>query len=90
VADQVDVAPPLDAHHTDEPSSVGVPPERDALLELTLELGGAHVGLVPAVLGDDAAVRRRCLVDDRENGAALVVAARADVLHAHESRPVRG
>jgi len=59
-----------------------VSPERDALLDLAIELVGPHVRHAPAVVGDHTAVGGGCCdVHDFQDRRALVVAARPDAAH---------
>jgi hypothetical protein len=81
VADQIDVADGLDAHHPQQRAAVLVAPERDAGGDLGRELVHRHVRLVPAVGRYDVAVRLGGGVDDREDRLALVLAAGSDVRH---------
>ena len=74
VADQVDVANLLDAHDPDKLAVELAAPEHDPGGQLAVELLGGHVGVVPAVGRDDAAVHLGRGVHDREDRALLVVA----------------
>src|SRR5215207_3784992 len=78
VPDQVHVAHLLDAHHAQERAVVLVAPELHSGRDLGVELVTRHVRLVPAVVGDHAAVRLRRGVHDREYLVALAGAATAD------------
>ena len=71
VPDQVHLAAGLDAHHAEQLAVRLVAPEDDAVGDLALDLGNGHVGLVPAVGGDDAAVGLGGGVDDRGDRLAL-------------------
>src|SRR4051812_11364585 len=81
VADEVDVAHALDAHDPDERAVFLVAVEDDARGDLGVELVRGHVRVMPAVGGDDPAVGLGRRVDDREDGGAVVVVARADRAH---------
>jgi hypothetical protein len=81
VADEVDVADGLDPHDAEQLAAGLGAPEGDPGGDLVLELALRHVGLVPAVGGDHAAVGLGRRVDDAEDGGALVVAARPDAAH---------
>ena len=78
MADQVDVAERLDPDHPDELAVLLPAPELDARGDLAIQLLRGHVRLVPAIGGDDAAIRLGGRIHDREDGLGLVVTARAD------------
>src|SRR5882672_590261 len=81
MADEIDVAHRLQAHHCDERAVPFIAPERDAGGDLAGELVRRHVGLVPAVGRDHAAIGLRGGIHDRQDGRTLVLATEADVAH---------
>src|SRR5216683_6752803 len=86
MADQIDVAHRLDAHHADQRVILFDTPEGDPGSDLGIELAGRHVRLMPAFGGNDATIGLRRSIDDRENGDTLVDATEADVAHRPDLR----
>src|SRR6185503_551608 len=78
VPDEVHVPDRLDPHDADQLPVLLEAPEGDAGRDLAVELGGVHVGLVPAVLRDRAAVGLGGGVHDREDGRPVGVIAPPD------------
>jgi hypothetical protein len=85
VADEIDVADGLDAHHADQRAVALGAPEDDAGRDLALELRRVHVRLVPAVGRDHPAIGAGGGVHDREHGGPLVVATSPDRTHGREA-----
>src|SRR5262245_9054425 len=79
VTDQIDLLHGLKSHDADKLALHFIAPEHDSAGDFFVELLPRHVGLVPAVSRNDAAVSFRGSVDDCENEIALVVATKADV-----------
>jgi hypothetical protein len=78
VADQLDVAHPLDAHDAGQHAVALVTPEHHAGGDLRVELVRRHVRLAPAIRRDHVPVGLGRRVDDAEDRRALVVMADAD------------
>src|SRR5258708_5108118 len=89
VTDQIDVAHRLDAHHTDQFALSLIAPEFDSSGDLAVELLQGHIGFVPAIGRDYAAIGLGGGVDDGEDGPAFVVATGADVAHDGECAVLR-
>jgi hypothetical protein len=77
MSNQVDIAHGLNAHHADEPTVLQVTPELNAGARLGTELRRRHVGLVPTVRRDDAAVSLSRSIDDAQDERRLILAALA-------------
>jgi hypothetical protein len=82
VADQIDIPDPLDAHDTKENVEVIlVSPEGHPSGDVLLKLAGGHVGLVPAIGRDCAAIAFGRRIHDREYHGAFFYAAEANRAH---------
>src|SRR5580700_5509517 len=84
VADQIEVAHGLDAHHTNQFALSLIAPEFDSGGDLAVELLQGHIGFVPAIGRDYAAIGLGGGVDDGEDGPALVTATGTDAAHGFE------
>ena len=78
MADQIHVVNRLDADDADQLAVVLIAPELDTGGDLSSELLGGHVRLVPAIGWDHAPIGLGRGVDDREDRVPLVVATGAD------------
>jgi hypothetical protein len=78
VADQVDVADGLDTHHSGHHAIDFVADEGDPCCDIGSKLGCRHVGLVPAIRRNRAAISFGCRIDDREHRFRFILAAKAD------------
>src|SRR5688572_13576357 len=84
MTDQIDIAQRLHAHDADQ-SLVGLQsPELDAGSNLTAQFRFGHVGIVPSVGGNDAAVCDRGVIDDCEHGREITIVTPANVAHGDE------
>jgi hypothetical protein len=73
VADKIDVAHWLEAHHADQCAVLLVTPEYHAGAKFRVELSRRHVGLVPSIGRDHATIDLGRGIDDREDRCAFVV-----------------
>src|SRR6267154_5144455 len=81
VSDEIDVPHRLDAHHAYEHAIRRMAPERNSGGYLAVEFVQRHVGYMPAIGRDHAAIGFGCSIDNRQHGVAIVVAARANDVH---------
>ena len=69
MADQGHVLDILDPHYADKPSAIDLATQKaDTGGDLVAKFGFRHVGLMPAIRRDDAAIGLRRVVDDLEDG----------------------
>jgi hypothetical protein len=68
---EIAVANALNAHDTDQRSIDAHPRERDAALEIALQRVGAHVWIVPSIVGNYSAIGDGSFIDDLENSYAV-------------------
>ena len=78
MADQLDVAHPLNSHHADERTVGHATPESHSCRELLIKLVRRHVGLLPAVRRDHVPVGLGCAVDDLKDPRAFQIMTRAN------------
>src|ERR1700744_1011640 len=78
---EVDVANPLPAHHADQPPVRFAAPEFDAGMNIRLQLGPRHIGLMPAFRRYGAAVHQSCVIDDVCDSLVVAFAATSDLVH---------
>src|SRR5919109_609999 len=76
----------LDAHYAKQLAVALVPPEHNSGGDLAVELVRRHVGLVPAIGRDHAAIGLGGGVDDCEDRLTLIISAAADGRHGRKSR----
>jgi hypothetical protein len=79
MADKADVAPVLYTHDRHEGALCLASEEDDAVFDLTPELAVGHIGLVPAIIGNDALVCDGRIIDDFPDDIKVVL--RADSYH---------
>src|SRR5689334_6070595 len=84
VANEVDLAYPLKAHHANQCPTLLIAPEYDPGVNLAIELVSRHIGIVPPIGRDHTAIDLGGSIDDRGNGGAFSIKTDADV--AHQSR----
>src|SRR5262249_16928843 len=87
MTNEVDVAHRLEAHHAHQHAVLFMAPELNSGSNLTIELVRRHVGLVPLVIRDHAPISLSRGVNDRQDGRAIVIAARTDVAQRDELLP---
>ena len=95
VSDEIDVPHRLNAHHAYEHAICRMAPERNSSRYLAIELVRRHVGYMPAIGRDHAPIGFSCIIDNRQHGVAIVIAARANdanpvlvlVFARHRARP---
>src|SRR5258708_19546049 len=81
VTDQIDVAHRLDAHHADQFALSLIAPEFDSGGDLAVELLQGHIGLVPTIGRDYAAIGLSGGVDDGPAGPLFGGATTPDLAH---------
>src|SRR5439155_22145555 len=81
VADQINVPYRLDAHDPDQRAFRLVAPETDLGGDLALQFAKRHVRVVPAIVGDHAAISLGTSIDDGEDDRTLVISTRSDAAH---------
>jgi hypothetical protein len=86
VADQINIADTLDAHDADQRTVRLVAPEADPGGDLPFKLVQGHIRVVPAIIGNDAAISLGGSVDDPKNRSAIIITTGPNA--AHDRTPV--
>ena len=78
MTNQLDVAHPLNTHHSDQPIIHLISPELHTGRYFVLELPRRHVRLVPAIIGYLSPISLRRRVHDLQDSGVVLGATRAD------------
>lgn len=81
MADQINILHPLDAHHGDQPAIRLVAPKSYPGGNFIPKLLRRHVGIVPAISGDNTMIRRGGGIDDLDYHRMLVITTSSDAVH---------
>src|SRR3982074_1634256 len=86
MADKLNIAYWLNTHHADHVALAVIGPKGDSRGNLRIQLQQAHIGVVPSIRRNDAAVRFGRCIDNLRNYGAFVFTARADRVHGSDLR----
>src|SRR5581483_4402317 len=89
MADEINIAYWLNTHHADHVAPAVTGPKGNSGGNLRVQLQQAHIGVVPSIRRNDAAVRFRCCIDNLTNYRAFIFTARTDRVHGGDLRTWR-
>ncbi len=79
MTNQRDIRSLLDPHHAKKLPAVFIPPERNALIDLTLQFLLRHIRFVKAICWNDAAICLGAIVDNLPNCIELFLSTSSDL-----------